>query len=147
MRMEFGTLRRILAHSPDEISEAVYNRVQEDENLRCSITSIGVPILDPAGESLIRGPLIRIPETPGERTVVIKQGDVELWANKGWVDLRPSNFACWQERFRVMERARQRAHGHGSAAITREAYLSDEIQSGTIVGWIFNNEEGGYRIK
>jgi hypothetical protein len=28
-----------------------------------------------------------------------------------------------------------------------EAYRSEEIQIGEVVGWIFNNEEGGYRIK
>jgi hypothetical protein len=46
-----------------------------------------------------------------------------------------------------MEASRLNATGQGSAAITREAYLWDEIRSGTIVGWIFNNEEEGYRIK
>jgi hypothetical protein len=35
----------------------------------------------------------------------------------------------------------------GSAAVTRDAYLFDEIQIGAIVAWIFNNEEQGYRIK
>jgi hypothetical protein len=42
----------------------------------------------------------------------------------------------------------------GSAAYTREAYLSDWIKIGAVVGWIFNNEvkednevKFGYRIK
>jgi hypothetical protein len=72
---------------------------------------------------------------------------VDAWAGKGWVDLRPSNMARWQERLRQMERARQQQRGSGSAAITRQAYLSEEIQIGSIVGWIFNNEQEGYRIK
>ena len=115
--------------------------------LRYTITSIGVPILTPDGSQLIRGPFIRIPETAGVYQVEIRDGNLDQWANKGWVDLRPSNFVRWQDRFREMERARQRVRGRGSAAITRNAYLSNEINSGTIVGWIFNNEEGGYRIK
>jgi hypothetical protein len=118
-----------------------------DSNVRHAITSIGVPILAPDGKNLTRGPFIRIPETHGEHTVPIQADNVNRWAAKGWVDLRPDNFVCWQERFKTMERARQRVRGRGSAAITREGYLFDDIRPGTIVGWIFNNEEGGYRIK
>ena len=66
---------------------------------------------------------------------------------EGWVDLRPDNFNLWQERFRVMEASRRNASERGSAALMREAYLWDEIQNGTIVGWIFNYEEEGYRTK
>jgi hypothetical protein len=46
-----------------------------------------------------------------------------------------------------MERSRQALRGKGSAAVTREAYLFDEIRIGALVGWIFNNEQEGYRIK
>ena len=37
--------------------------------------------------------------------------------------------------------------GRGSAAMARDVYLYDDIRIGTIVGWVFGNEEGGYRIK
>ncbi|MBN1146195.1 MAG: hypothetical protein JXA78_02990 [Anaerolineales bacterium] len=147
LHMQFGALNEVLAHSVQEISDSIYRRILDDSRLRHTITSIGVPILTPDGQGLIRGPFIRIPEAPGERSVMVAAGDVDRWANKGWVDLRPGNFAHWIERFRVMERTRQSTRGRGSASVTREAYLSDEIRSGTIVGWIFNNEEGGYRIK
>jgi hypothetical protein len=46
-----------------------------------------------------------------------------------------------------MQHEAQRLRGRGSAAITRESYLGDEISIGAVVGWIFNNEEGAYRIK
>lgn len=145
--MTFGTLDEVLAQTPEQISEALFNLLQKNEHTRYTITSIGVPILAPDGLTLYRGPFIRIPETAGVYEISIQSGDIDRWANKGWVDLRPPNCARWQERFRLMERARQQVRGRGSAAITRSAYLSDEIRSGTIVGWIFNNEEGGYRIK
>lgn len=44
-------------------------------------------------------------------------------------------------------RSAQRLRGRGSAEITRDAYLCDDISIGAVVGWIFNNETGGYRIK
>ncbi len=146
LRMEYGTLQEVLDHPKQEIAETIYDRLREDDQLRGLITSIGVPILAPDGRTLIRGPFIRIPETV-DTVVRIANGDVDRWAKKGWVDLRAENFTTWKERFRRMERARMRLRGRGSAAIIRESYLHDEIRPGTIVGWIFNNEEEGYRIK
>jgi hypothetical protein len=147
LRIEFGTLKDVLAHTSEEIAAKIYQRIQTDHNLRQLTTSIGVPILAPSGNELMRGPFIRIPEVVGEKTVPIQKGDVDNWAAKGWVDLRPANLAQWQERFRIMERARQRSYGQGSAAITRQVYPFKDIRPGTIVGWIFNNDEYGYRIK
>ncbi|MBI5291605.1 MAG: hypothetical protein HY872_07000 [Chloroflexi bacterium] len=147
LQVEYGSLRAVLTQTPEAISAVLYERVQVDTPLRQTITSIGVPILTPTGERLIRGPFIRIPEVAGATDVEMKPGDVDRWAAKGWVDLRPANFARWQKRFEQMERSRQSLRGKGSAAITREAYLFDEIRIGAIVGWIFNNEEEGYRIK
>jgi hypothetical protein len=147
LQVEYGTLRAVLTQTPEAISAVLYERVQVDTPLRQTITSIGVPILTPTGGRLIRGPFIRIPEVAGATDVAVKPGDVDRWAAKGWVDLRPANFIRWQKRFEQMERSRQSLRGKGSAAITREAYLFDEIRIGAIVGWIFNNEEEGYRIK
>jgi hypothetical protein len=147
LQMEFGTLSNVLKQSPLGLAEQVYNLLISDAKLRQTITSIGLPILTPDGKGLIRGPFIRIPESPGEQVVRVRRGEIDRWANKGWVDLRPENFSRWQERFRAMESSRRNPSGRGSAAVTREAYLWEEIQSGTVVGWIFNNEEEGYRIK
>lgn len=147
LRVEFGTLKEVLAHTSEEIATQIHQCVQTDHTLRQLITSIGVPILAPSGNELMRGPFIRIPEVVGEKTVPIQKGDIDNWAAKGWVDLRPANIAQWQERFRIMERARQRSYGQGSATITRQVYPFKDIRPGTIVGWIFNNDEYGYRIK
>jgi hypothetical protein len=145
LRMEYTTLRKALTQTPEQISDALFQRVQEDKNLCSTITSIGVPIFTKQG--FLRGPFIRIPEIPGENEAPISAGDLDHWAKKGWVDLRPANMETWQTRIRLMEQSRKMLSGKGSAAITRQAYLFDDIRSGTIVGWVFNNEEGGYRIK
>jgi hypothetical protein len=77
----------------------------------------------------------------------VTEAAIDAWAERGWLDLRPSNINRWQERFRRMLRSAQTIHRQGSAAITMEAYRSEEIRIGEVVGWIFNNEEEGYRIK
>lgn len=147
LKIEYGTLQNVLVDRPADIAERLYACVQADDRIARTITSIGLPILVPDGSQLIRGPRIRIPEIPGENEVELTPEAIDRWAAKGWLDLRPENIAAWQTRFQHMERARNRLRGRGSAAITREAYLFGDIRIGEIVGWIFNNEQAGYRIK
>ncbi len=147
LKLKYGALSAVLEQDAKTLAATLYALVQDDDHLRQTITSIGLPILTPDGCALLRGPFIRIPEAPGTNSVPLNPDNVEKWAAKGWVDLRPQNFERWLERFRRMQREAQRIRGRGSAAITRQAYLSDDISAGAVVGWIFNNEEGGYRIK
>ncbi len=147
LRLAYETLDEVLATDAEEISETLQNLVDSDPKLLQTITSIGVPVLSANGRDLLRGPFIRIPERPGQDEVAVGEGDVDTWAEKGWVDLRPKNMQHWQSRIQNMGRARQQLRMSGSAAITRNAYLTDEIHIGTIAGWVFNNEQGGYRIK
>ncbi len=147
LKLKFGTLSAVLEQPADALASEIYALVQADTHLRQTIVSVGLPILTPEGASLMRGPFIRIPEVPGKNSVPLTLANVEQWAAKGWVDLRPRNFGHWRERFSRMEREAQRVRGRGSAAITRQAYLSDDISIGAVVGWIFNNEMGAYRIK
>lgn len=147
LRIAFGTLDEVLARSVAEVGQGLEAVLLADPHLTATITSIGVPILRATGTDLIRGPFIRIPEVAGQLEIEIGQGDVDRWAEKGWVDLRASNLARWHSRIRQMQRARQQLRGSGSAAVTRQTYLSDQIRIGAIAGWVFNNEQQGYRIK
>jgi hypothetical protein len=147
LKLKFGTLSAVLEQPAEVLASEIFALVLADANLRQTIVSVGLPLLSPDGQSLIRGPFIRIPEVPGQNTVPLTPQNVEQWAAKGWVDLRPQSFERWRERFSRMQREAQRLRGRGSAAITREAYLSDDISIGEVVGWILNNEMEAYRIK
>ena len=148
LKLRYETLRAVLKHRPEELSEELSELIQSEEfDQMCqTIISLGLPILLPDGKQIIRGPRISIPERiePGVR---ITGEDVDAWAQKGWVDLRTQNMVLWQERFEKMERSRQDIRGRGSAAVTIEGYIYDNISIGEVVGWIFNNEQDGYRIK
>jgi hypothetical protein len=148
LKLRYETLRAVLKHTPEELSEELTQLIQSKEFDRMcqTIISLGLPILLPDGKQIIRGPRISIPERiePGVR---ITEEDVDAWAQKGWVDLRTQNMVLWQERFEKMERSRQDISGRGSAAVTIEGYIYDNIRIGEVVGWIFNNELDGYRIK
>jgi hypothetical protein len=142
-----GSLQSVINHDAKELAEKLNKYLEWNDDLRNTIISIGVPILPPGGDQLIRGPYIKIPEYAGESSIQIKSGDIDAWADAGWVDLRAKNIKRWQERFKKMLKSAMTIHLQGSAGITMEAYRSEEIRIGEVVGWIFNNEEKGYRIK
>ena len=52
-RLTYGTLEATLATPPDEIARALYDFIRRDENLRTTITSIGLPILTPGGDRCV----------------------------------------------------------------------------------------------
>lgn len=147
LRQRYHTLQRVLNQRPKKIADALFAWLKKHEDLVELIVSVGVPILAPDGQTILRGPAIRIPEYPDTQSLKVSPDDVDLWAKKGWVDLRPENFVIWRERFELMERAHKALRGRGSAAVTTEAYLYEEIRIGEVVAWVFNNEGEGYRIK
>ncbi len=147
LAMAFGTLPAVLAVTPEEASAAAAGVLDREPGLRDTITSLGLPVLGPDGTMLWRGPFLRIPEVAGEVEVPLGPGDRDRWAAKGWVDLRPANYARWQERFRAMHSARAGAAQPGSAGAAPETTLSEHIETGSVVAWVLANELGGYRIK
>jgi hypothetical protein len=142
-----GTLPAVVAATPEELSAAAAALLDSRPGLRDTIASLGLPILHPDGQAIWRGPFLRIPEVAGEGEVAVGPEDRDRWAAKGWVDLRPANFARWQERLRAMAAARPGAAQPGSAGAAPETSLSDHIEIGTVVAWVLAGELGGYRIK
>ncbi len=147
LRQRYHTLDRVLNQRPKKIADALYAWLKKHSEIVEMIVSVGVPILAPDGVTILRGPRIRIPERADTNRVEVSSENVELWAQKGWVDLRAENFVMWRERFEKMERARKGLRGRGSSAVTTEAYLYEDIRIGEVVAWVFNNEVEGYRIK
>lgn len=146
LKLNYGTLRQVVRTPAGEIATTLYSFLQTQDVLRTTITSIGVPILTPDGGRLIRGPRLNIPESI-YRELPVTDADVDLWARKGWVDLRPGNIAAWQERFQRMRRTQHMLHTRGTSSVTLKTYLPETIEIGAVVAWIFNNEVQGYRIK
>jgi len=146
LALGYGTLPAVLAATPGEISEKAILLLDERPRLRDTITSLGLPILHPDGTTIDRGPLIRIPEGPGEDLAVTGE-DRDRWAAKGWVDLRPENFAKWQQRLRAIRAGAPGKSQPGSAGVTPETTVTEAIETGTLAAWVLAEELGGYRIK
>jgi len=110
--------------------------------------SIGIPVLLPDGRTLLRGPRINVPERVGHVDIAeLSDANVDRWARKGWVDLRPENVTTWRQRVALMQQARSDLRLAGSAAASIQTFMSDRFELGEVVAWIFNNEMGGNRIK
>ncbi len=146
LKLNYQTLRRVIATPATELAETLYQFILENELLRTQITSIGVPILTPDGQHLIRGPRLNIPESIYYEAALSAE-NINMWAEKGWVDLRPSNLHAWQQRFDRMTRTQHMLHTRGTSSVTMLTYLPETIEIGAVVAWLFNNDYEGYRIK
>jgi hypothetical protein len=147
LRVEYGTLEAVASAVADDASARLASRLQAMPDLRDTVTSLGLGILMPDGQRLLRGPFLRIPEVPGKRTVAMTVADRDRWADKGWVDLRATNVKRWQRRFDVMHAAGAHHPEAGSDSVRLDTYPFAGIEIGVVVAWVFANELGGFRIK
>jgi hypothetical protein len=147
----YGNLDAVEKASADEMSSKLCSMITNDKKLRSEIISIGIPILMPDGNSLLRGDEIKIPPFRGEEILPANQKTVDAWAHDGWVDLRVKNMSLWKSRFDGMKKSIEPIPiGDTSSRFiyTKEYWNSFEsIEPGKIVGWIFSYEEKGLRMK
>ena len=132
-----GTLSAALAKSPQALSEAMEALIRDDAGLRQRILSIGIPILMPDGQRVMRGPTIKSTDAEG-----------------GWVDLTEANAARWQERLGALRAFLQSMASDDTSSRQDRAYpdaqawtAGDSFDVGEIAGWLFLYEEKGRRGK
>ena len=145
----YGKTEALLADEApdDEVAKRLVEALEPSDVGRAA-PSIGIPVLMPDGHTLLRGPRINVPEIEGHRREVpVGSEEIDLWARRGWVDLRPENIDRWRVRIRQMMQSRSDLREEGSAAATTHSFMSDRFELGEMVAWIFNNEMEGYRVK
>ncbi|MEX0787549.1 MAG: hypothetical protein WD040_01995, partial [Anaerolineales bacterium] len=137
LRHVAGSLGGVTAMASDQLAAAAAAEIQANPRLRQHILSVGIPILLPSGDRLLRGPTIKATE-----------------ADHGWVDLRPENMARWQERLAALRASLAAGHGDDTSSRLDRAYpslvdwsSSDAFDVGEVVGWLFNTEDKGRREK
>lgn len=137
--------------SPEEMSGKLFQTIKDNKRLRSEIISIGIPILMPDGNSLLRGEEMKIPPFRGENVLPANPKTIDAWAHDGWVDLRVKNMSLWKQRFEGMKKSIEPIPvGDTSSRFiyTKEHWNDFEtIEPGKIVGWIFSYEEKGLRMK
>ncbi len=145
------TMMDVINDDAEELAEKCYNIIVENDKIRSQIISIGIPILLPDGNSLLRADTIIIPPYRGENELEITEERKEKWANEGWVDLRPANIKKWQKRLaELIEEANSIPENDTSSTHVRtKAYWNNfnEINIGRVCSWLFIHEDKGLRMK
>jgi hypothetical protein len=135
-----GSTTAIVDASPTALSEVAYEYVKANNTLRQAAISVGIPILSPNGQCLLRGPEIKT-SAPQD----------------GWIDLRPTHMAQWQGWVRAMLNEAEAAgvnegwttgsglgrHFNASGSWAIPATLD----VGEMVAWIFRTHDEGERLK
>lgn len=134
------------AITAEEMSASLLKYLDESV-IKEIVTSLGMAVLLPDGKSIYRGPTMYIPESKVHIHVDIHEGDIDDWANHGWIDLRPANMQRWKKRAAKMLDSGKQKFSEGSAAVGPEFYTSKDIRTGEIVGWILSTEFEGSRRK
>ena len=133
-----GTTTAILDNTPEALATDLEKLIAEDITTRQRIISIGIPILLPDGEHLLRGPVIKSEE-----------------AKHGWVDLTPSNMRTWQKRMRAIEDHIMTELADDSSSrpdriftISPRWHTEKELPPiGEMIAWILIHEDNGARGK
>jgi NAD(P)-dependent dehydrogenase (short-subunit alcohol dehydrogenase family) len=138
-----GSLAEVASLDPAATAAAAVDLIRSDAELRSRILTIGLPILLPDGESLLRGPDVKIRPTGTQQATDAKLPDA------GWVDLRATNWSKWKDRAEQMLRELGARPGpeHGSRADTEPGERAVSIRPGRMASWVFRHEDRGTRIK
>ncbi|MHB1192328.1 MAG: short-chain dehydrogenase [Longimicrobiales bacterium] len=139
----FGTVEAAAGLDPKDVAERSHAMVSEDADLRQRALSIGIPVILPDGEHVLRGPQVRVGP---EKNVPL--GDPRL-PDRGWVDLRAENWARWRDRCRDLAHELRARPGvaMGSGGDHEYGDLAGKLRPGRMAAWIFRYEDKGERIK
>ncbi len=146
-----GGMKQIIELEPAKLSERVNQYITENRKLRNEIISIGIPILLPDGENLLRGNEIKIPPSRGTNELELSPDIIDKYAFDGWVDLREKNMMVWIERIRTIIKEAESINPMDTSSMhvrTKKYWNNfEKIDIGKVVGWIFIKEEKGERMK
>jgi NAD(P)-dependent dehydrogenase (short-subunit alcohol dehydrogenase family) len=141
----FGTLEAACALDAEDASHRAAQLVTDDDDLRRRMLTVGIPVLLPDGETLLRGPTVRVTPDPHEG---LAANDPRL-VERGWVDLRVENWARWRRRCADLSaeiRSRPSIE-QGSGGDHEYGDGVGRIRPGRMGAWIFRREDRGERIK
>lgn len=137
----YGTLEAGARLEPKDAATRAQSLLEEDEDLRQRVLSIGLPILLPDGESVLRGAVVKVPPAG--------KGLDEKAVNSGWVDLRVQNWTRWKARLNEVAHELRTRPGleQGSQADFEFGDDRGDIRPGRLAAWVFRYEDEGERIK
>ncbi|HOL81122.1 MAG TPA: short-chain dehydrogenase [Ignavibacteriales bacterium] len=151
LKKVFSNMENIINNSPEVLSKKITEFLKNNEKIVSQAVSVGIPILLPDGESLIRGNEIKIPPFRGQNELDITPENINSWAYQGWIDLRVENMRVWIERIKTIIAQAESIPTNDTSStfvFTKDFWNNFQtIDIGKVVGWLFITEEKGERIK
>jgi len=140
------------------LSERCLQTITDDSFLRQSSLSVGLAIVLPE-DKILRGEQLAIPsqwEYPEKGKVSLQQ--FNQFADKGWIDLRPTNMKVWIDRLHELqkeiaspkEETTHEKEETSSNTIRDQRFWQQAVEKGNLgsfISWIFLKEDNGERIK
>lgn len=152
IKKSYGTVEDALSVSPERLSFSLEKLLEIEPDLRNTSISVGIPILLSDGERLIFAKRTVKDKGWEERPWRVDEVNIDKWADREWIDLRPSNMATWQERLRSVCEDSCKFPDSRCSRINRGMLYWKKtedgktiIDVGEIVAWVFVNELGGGR--
>ncbi len=133
LKAAYGDTHAVVAARAEDVAARVERELSP--LVRDVIVSAGLGVLAPDGRTLWRGPRLRIPESLDP--VPVDAASRDVWAARGWVDLRPGNWSVWQRRLRAIHAAEPAKALRGSAGVA--PVPAGEIEPGEVVAWILSS--------
>jgi NAD(P)-dependent dehydrogenase (short-subunit alcohol dehydrogenase family) len=139
----YGTLEAASELAAEDAAVRSRELVEWDDDLRQRILSIGLPILLPDGDSVLRGAKVKVPPEAG------MPADHPRIVDAGWVDLRAENWARWKGRIATILGEIRTRPGLEMGSVADHEYGDEtgRIRPGRLAAWIFRVEDKGERIK
>lgn len=139
----YGDLATGMALDASETATAAAKMVNEDDDLRRRMLSIGLAVLLPDGESVLRGAVVKVPHDPAAADLD------ESVVSGGWVDLRVSNWERWRERLVALSQELDRRPGIEAGSVSDHEYgdADGKLRPGRLASWILKGEDQGARTK
>lgn len=146
-----GSMKNAVSMDAEELSEKAFELIKNNSDLRAQMVSIGLVVLFPDGKNYLRGSNVKIPVSRGEKEYDLTPANINQWCDEGWIDLRKENFESWKVRFNnIMKHSDEVPDNDSSSRFNYNPVywdFYDEIDEGKIVGWVFENEDKGWRFK
>ncbi|TAK12636.1 MAG: short-chain dehydrogenase [Anaerolineae bacterium] len=138
LKRVYKTMSAAAGAAPEAMAAALEKEVTDQPDLRQQIISVGLPILLPDGERMLRGPVVKS-ET----------------AKQGWVDLTPANMTQWKKRLDGIRAMMKDELDLADTSSRKDRFYpsmrlwksDDAFHIGEIAAWVSMYEDEGRRGK
>lgn len=146
-----GSMDNLLTADSAELSKQAEIYINQNDQIRSEMLSIGLVILLSDGKKYLRGKDIKIPVHKTELSLPLTEENIDKWCEEAWIDLRPKNFDEWKKLIKMIQedaQAKDPMNTSSRFVYTKQYWDNFEtFNEGKIVAWVFENIDQGWRFK